>query len=310
MPPKFRAVIHGSLRKHLSHMSAAWRVFHEAGIEVLAPDITNIVADDNGFLFFKGEEWSDPRLIELLYLQNLKKLGRHGFSYFINPGGYIGKSVSYELGIAQALGVPCFFSDHPVDHPVFIDEANVLSPEQMIDHLKTNGDLAKCSAYTLSNLHRLQQNLFVPSAVVAVGGIIEYVSDTESCFDRPSRKKEREILLVRTHKWKHRWSVVGGKVKRGESLTDTLRREIREETGLDAGIGAHLCTFDQLRHSGYYNTAVSHIFVDNIAHVRSKRVTLNEEAQEYVWLPPHEALAALDIEPNAKTTLLHYIGQN
>jgi hypothetical protein len=48
-------------------------------------------------------------LVELLYLHNLKRLGRNGFSYFVNPDGYIGASASYELGIAQLTNVRCFF---------------------------------------------------------------------------------------------------------------------------------------------------------------------------------------------------------
>jgi len=62
----------------------------------------------------------DPRLIELTYLHNLRRLSENGFSYFINPEGYIGKSASYELGIAQVSNTRCFFMETPQDHPVYV----------------------------------------------------------------------------------------------------------------------------------------------------------------------------------------------
>ncbi len=48
----------------------------------------------------------------------------------------------------------------------------------------------------------------------------------------------REILLIRRAKEprKGQWSLPGGKVEFGEKLADGLRREIREETGLEVEI--------------------------------------------------------------------------
>ena len=117
---------------------------------------------------------------------------------------------------------------------------------------------------------------------------------------------EKEILLVKTHKWGNRYSIVGGKVRRNERLHQALIREVQEETKLHGEVGAHLCTFDQIKNSGYYRGGVQHIFVDNIVKVRSKNVTLNEEAQDYIWALPSEALKHLDIEPNARTTVELY----
>jgi hypothetical protein len=71
-------------------------------------------------------------------------------------------------------------------------------------------------------------------------------------------------------------------------------------------VGKHLATFDQIKNSGYYQTGMQHIFVDNIVSVQSKKVKLNEEAQEYIWAPAHEALQYLDIEPNARHTVELY----
>lgn len=142
------------------------------------------------------------------------------------------------------------------------------------------------------------QELINPGSVVATGGIITYQSKPSSL---------PEVLLVKTHKWGHRYSMVGGKVRRGERLHDALRREVKEETGLNADIGNHIATFDQLKNSGYYQDYIHHMFVDYEVKVDSKKVRLNEEAQDYIWAPAEQALAELDIEPNAKHTLQQYI---
>ena len=234
---RFRCVLHGSFRKHLPEIIRVKRIFEAAGIEVLVPREEEVAVEQDGFVKFAGEEQADPRLVELMYLHHLKQLGSDGFSYFVNPEGDIGKSASYELGIAQ-----------------------------------------------IANM--------VPGSVVATGGIIEY--------DNGRNLGGREILLVQTHKWGNRWSVVGGKVRRRERLLDALAREVREETGLRVRPGAHLTTFDQIKDSGYYQAGMQHIFVDYVMHADSRRVTLNDEAQAHVWIPAKEALASLEIEPNAR----------
>lgn len=294
MRTPFRCILHGSLRKHLREMGAAFEVFQSAGIEVVAPSMADIVKEEDGFLFFRGEERSDPRLIELLYLRQLRELGANGFSYFVNPDGYMGKSVSYELGIAQASNVPSYFLHRPVDHPAYIGERAVWSPESLAEYITTHRALPKVDG--ASNLHRLWKQIIVPSSVVTAGAIIEYCP----------KRGEREVLMVRTHKWRNRFSIVGGKVRRNERVCDGLLREVKEETGLDGIVGRHLCTFDEIKNSGYYDTATQHLFVDNVVRVASRHVVLNEEAQEYVWMPARIALRDLPIEPNARHTLALY----
>lgn len=297
MRPQFRCVIHGSLRKHARAMGETIAMFQGAGIEVLAPKMTNIVKEEGGFLFFRGEEQYDPRLIELLYLQNLRNLGENGFSYFVNPGGYIGKSTSYELGIAQTLNVPCFFTDYPVDHPAYIGENAVWNSASLVEYLLERHTLPRLMRVGTVKLARLWKQLIIPGSVVTVGAVIEYGKND---------RDEREVLMVRTHKWNNRFSIIGGKVRRRERLEDALRREVKEETNLDGLVGKHLCTFDEIQNSGYYDTSTQHVFVDNIVRVDSRHVCLNEEAQEYIWMPVRQALAELPLEPNARYTLEMY----
>lgn len=295
----FRCIIHGSFSKHFAEIKHAREVFTQAGIEVLAPKAGELVGATNGFALFEDEQGQDPRLVELLYLHNLKLLGEDGFSYFVNPEGYIGKSTSYELGIAQLTNTRCFFNHALADHPAYVHRDSIWSPELLADYIVANQALPTPRISRNERaIHNLWEDLMVPGSVVATGGIIEY---------QPKRtRSENEVLLVRTHKWGGRYSIVGGKVRRGERLSQALLREVMEETKLTGEVGQHICTFDQIGNSGYYQAGTQHIFVDNVVRVRTKKVVLNEEAQDYLWALPSEALKHLNIEPNARTTLELY----
>ncbi len=295
----FRCIIHGSFSKHFSEIQRAAEIFTEAGIEVLAPQMAELVAEKDGFGLFADEVDKDPRLVELLYLHNLKRLGPNGFSYFVNPGGYIGKSASYELGIAQLTNTRCFLSHKLADHPAYIHGRSIWRPDVLAQYIKDYDMLPSPNVrQNEKKIHELWEALMVPGSVVATGAIIEHQAITT--------QKEKEILLVKTHKWGNRYSIVGGKVRRHERLQQALLREVKEETSLKGEVGQHICTFDQIKNSGYYQSSVQHIFVDNIVKVKSKNVVLNEEAQDYIWALPSEALRQLDIEPNARQTVELY----
>lgn len=291
--------MHGSFRKHFEEIKRVHQLFTDAGIEVLAPAMSEIKAVEDGFVILESDTASDPRMTELLYLHNLQSLGKEGFSYFVNPDGYIGKSTSYELGIAQLSNVRCFFSEMPKDHPAYIHKNAVWNPENLADFIQQNGKLPEPQVHTNEEkIQALWEELIVPGSVVTVGGIIEY--------SPPTPQKEKEILLVKTHKWGNRFSIVGGKVRRNERLEEALLREVKEESALVGAVGKHLCTFDQIKYSGYYLKGVSHVFVDNVVRVGSKNVVLNDEAQSFVWMPAKIALRDLDIEPNARHTVELY----
>jgi hypothetical protein len=66
----------------------------------------------------------------------LKKIDGADVVYVVNPGGYIGKSVSVDIGYAYAKN-KSIYALHPVDDPPVMDLIdNVFSPEALIDFLK------------------------------------------------------------------------------------------------------------------------------------------------------------------------------
>lgn len=89
----------------------------------------------------------------------------------------------------------------------------------------------------------------------------------------------RFLLLKRVNPpVKGEWWLPGGRVRKGESLEEAVRREVREETGLTCRI---------IRQVGVIN----HIFPEChtisiyfLVEAESSKVTLNEEHSAYRWV--------------------------
>jgi phosphoglycolate phosphatase len=99
-----------------------------------------------------------------------------------------------------------------------------------------------------------------------------------------------DVLMVRTHKWSNLWGIPGGKIKWGEPAEDALRREIKEETDLDIANIEFVLVQDCIHSKEFYRDA--HFILLNYTCGCAGRppVRLNEEAREYRWLKPAEAL--------------------
>ena len=99
-----------------------------------------------------------------------------------------------------------------------------------------------------------------------------------------------KLLLVKTHKWKGKYTIPGGHVELGESLQDALKREIREETNLELIQAEFLCYQEFIYDDSFYEKR-HFLFFDFICHVNAGEVQLNNEAQDYVWVDLNEVNA-------------------
>ncbi len=108
------------------------------------------------------------------------------------------------------------------------------------------------------------------------------------------------VLMVRTHKWGDRWGIPGGKIERGESSAAALRREIREETGLDLR-DIEFALVQDCINSPEFMRPEHFLLLNYVARATSTAVTLNDEAEEFRWLP---AAAALALDLNQPTRVL------
>ena len=98
-----------------------------------------------------------------------------------------------------------------------------------------------------------------------------------------------EVLMMRTHKWSNKWGIPGGKIERGEASEDALRREVKEETALDIE-DIRLALVQDSIDSLEFERPEHFILLNYVARATSRDVTLNEEAEQYQWLSPEDAL--------------------
>jgi phosphoglycolate phosphatase len=97
------------------------------------------------------------------------------------------------------------------------------------------------------------------------------------------------LLMIRTHKWSNLWGIPGGKIERGEPAIDALRREIREETALQINDIRFVMVQDCID-SEEFMRPEHFILLNYLARTTITDVVLNEEAQEFKWLHPADAM--------------------
>ncbi len=108
------------------------------------------------------------------------------------------------------------------------------------------------------------------------------------------------VLIARTTKWKGLWGVPGGKIEWGEGLEAALKREFREEVGLNLSNIRFAMLQESVLDEGFHKP-MHFIFANYFADSDSEEVVPNEEIAEWAWV---EAQRALEYPLNTYTRLL------
>ena len=112
---------------------------------------------------------------------------------------------------------------------------------------------------------------YPPTPIVAVGGIV---------LDGP-----RVLLVRRAHPPRQgEWSIPGGGVELGESLTDAVVRELREETGLEVAVGPLVELFDRVTHDEQGRVRYHYVIADYRCTVTGGTLSPGTDASDVAWV--------------------------
>ena len=116
--------------------------------------------------------------------------------------------------------------------------------------------------------------------------------------------KDKELLFLLLHYESGHWDYVKGHIEEGEDELTTLKRETKEEAGIEEENIKIIDNFKETiqyfyRHEG---KLIKKEVIFYLAESKTKDVVLSHEHTDFKWLPYEEALAQLTFK-NAKNIL-------
>ena len=114
----------------------------------------------------------------------------------------------------------------------------------------------------------------------------------------------RALIVKRAHEpRKGEWSLPGGLLELGESLADAVRREIKEETGLDIAVGPVIETFDRVHRDDAGRIRYHFVIIDFVCWPDGGEAVAGSDAEDVAWVSASE-IDEYRVNSHAKDVIL------
>lgn len=118
--------------------------------------------------------------------------------------------------------------------------------------------------------------------------------------------EDDEIFLMKSPKWKNKWLVPGGKIDKGETMEENVRREVKEETGLQVDSIEFLNAKDG-GNPDDFERDTHFIFLNFVCPVSGEVELDQREAVDHTWIDPKKALEQLDLNESTREFIENYL---
>ena len=96
------------------------------------------------------------------------------------------------------------------------------------------------------------------------------------------QKNEKFLILKRSEEEKNLWEIPGGRMEYGETLENTLLREVKEETNLEIIPGEIITSWDLIEDHRQISGVIYHCTI------KSGEIQLSHEHKYYQWITTAE----------------------
>jgi ADP-ribose pyrophosphatase len=121
--------------------------------------------------------------------------------------------------------------------------------------------------------------------------------------------KNDKVLLVKRKNSpsKNRWAIPGGRVMAGERLHTAVKRELKEETGVEVDVGDEIHVFDVIERNAEDQVLVHYVIIDFEAFYRSGELRPGDDALDARWIGSDE-IEQLDVNESSLELLRRKFG--
>jgi nucleoside triphosphatase len=117
---------------------------------------------------------------------------------------------------------------------------------------------------------------------------------------------EGKILLAKSHKWFDKYTLPGGHIEVGENMIDAVKREVKEEVGLNVEVVEMLLVQEAI-FAPEFHKRKHFIFIDFYCKSEDQQVKLDQdEIQDYIWVYPGAAYN-LKLDSFTRKTIDRYL---